>query len=302
MAFFWPLERAKVRLLEAGKRLDKLPLGVGALAGSTAAIDRDFLKEKLGFKSLTENSLDTVADRSFILEVLFILALLHLDLSRIAEDLVIFSSPEFNLIEMEPGLETSSSLMPQKKNPDILELVRASCGRLFGYVSQLFIVLKGLPYSYNKDMQEDKIPLRKGIEETRRVLEVFNLTLKKIMPGPKSLDSSYDPLLIATDLVDYLVAKDIPFREAHGLVGEIVRYAESKGKSLASLTQDEFSRFSDKLTSDVYQLFDPRRSVEKKKTSGSTHPEQVRRQIQMAKEIISQGQEKEKNKPIKPKR
>ncbi len=287
LSHFWPIERTKSRLRDAGKRFDQLPLGSGALAGSTVPLDREFLRVRLGFSSVTENSLDAVSDRSFILETLFILALLLLELSRIAEDLVIFSSEEFGLIEFEPGLETSSSLMPQKRNPDVLELVRASCGRLFGFVNGLFVVLKGLPFAYNKDMQEDKIPLHQGVETVLQVLNVFELILKKIKPGRRLQKLRIEAYLIATDLVDYLVARGIPFREAHGIVGEVVKYAEAKAQPLDSLSLAEFQRFSSQFDSEVYKLFNPFLSVKNKKTTGSTNPERVKEQIKRAKEYLS---------------
>jgi len=187
---------------------------------------------------------------------------------------------------MDAAVQTSSSLMPQKKNPDILELVRSSCGRIFGHVVNLFIVLKGLPFSYNKDMQADKMPLKQGIEETKRVLEVFDILIKKIKPSDNKIKNRINYFLMATDLVDYLVNKGIPFREAHGIIGQIVSYAEIKGIQLNSIPLNELQGFCPRFTSDVYELFTPWVSIKNKKTSGSTHPEQVKRQIQLAKSLL----------------
>lgn len=287
LSFFWPLERGRERLLSALARIDKMPLGAGALAGSSLPLDLSLLQTRLGFAASVENSMDAVADRSFILEILFILALLLLDLSRMAEDLILFSTDEFALVSFAAEVMTSSSLLPQKKNPDLLELIRASCGRLFGHVSNLFLVLKGLPFTYNKDMQVDKIPLRCGIEETLQVLKVFELTLKKLRPGPQCPPQRINPFMMAADFVDYLLARGIPFREAHGIVGAIVAYAEANNKSLDSLSLEEFRCFSVKIDQDIYQLFDPKRSIENKKTACSTHPEAVKKQLELAKKCLN---------------
>lgn len=286
LSFFWPLERAKQRLSDSLRRCDKLPLGAGALAGSSLPLSLEFLEAKLGFTSLVENSIDALADRSFILEILFILSLLLLDISRITEDLIIFSTEEFGLVSFEAEVLTSSSLLPQKKNPDILELVRASCGRLFGYVSELFMVLKGLPFTYNKDLQADKIPLRRGIEETLQVLNVLALTLRRLQPQGGLKTPGGNSFLLAVDLVDYLRGRGVPFREAHGIVGEIVAYAEANGKALDTLSLEEYHRFSTGVGEDVYLLFDPKKSVENKKTACSTHPEAVKKQLELAKRCL----------------
>ncbi|MCX7975131.1 MAG: argininosuccinate lyase [Candidatus Aminicenantes bacterium] len=286
MAYFWPLERAKSRLDEALRRLDKLPLGSGALAGSSIYLDREYLKKLLGFLSLTENSIDAVSDRSYLLEIAFDLSLLRLDLSRMAEDLIIFSTDEFGLIEISPEIQTSSSLMPQKKNPDILELLRASCGSIFGDVTNLFIILKGLPLSYNKDMQADKDPLKKMLAETEKVLEVLDLVIKGIKPAKRKLEKTIDYSLMATDLVDYLVQKGLPFRQAHRVVSEVINYAESKGEPLNCLSLDQMKQFSPLFSADVDLIFDPWFSITNKKTAGSTHPDQVKKQIELARQLL----------------
>jgi argininosuccinate lyase len=286
MSLFWPLERAKARLGDALKRIDVLPLGSGALAGTTAPIDRDGLRRALGFSDVSDNSMDAVADRSFILEPLSVLLILLIDISRIAEDFVVFSGPEFGLLDLDDAITTSSSLMPHKKNPDFFELLRAGAGRVFGDFSRLAVTLKGLPSTYDKDLQDDKVPLYHGIEETIRILEVFLVTLGKIKPGPKAVARSLDPSLFATDLVDYLTARGVPFREAHGVVGEIVRFAETGGRALNALRLDEFRRFHAAFEEDVFEVFDPGRSVLRKTTSGSTHPAEVKKQIRKAKRIV----------------
>jgi argininosuccinate lyase len=276
LSLLGPLERAESRLNEALRRLDACPLGSGALAGSTVPLDREALAADLGFAGPTANSMDATSDRTYILDVLFALAVLHLDLGRFAEDFVIFATREFGLIALDDRLATSSSLMPQKKNPDIFELVRASSGSAFGRLTALFMTIKGLPSTYNKDLQMDKKPLREGIEEADRVLRVFAKALGLIRPRDNGPAAKPDASLLATDLADYLTGKGLPFREAHAVVGAIVADAESKGKKCDELTLEEMKTFFSGFDDDVRAVFDVRRSVERKRTTGSTHPEMVK--------------------------
>ncbi|MGD0781983.1 MAG: argininosuccinate lyase, partial [Candidatus Aminicenantales bacterium] len=221
MSLFWPLERAKERLGNALCRAEAMPLGSGALAGSTTALDREAMRSELGFEALSENSMDAVADRTYILDALFAFAVLLLDLSRFAADWIIYAAPEFGVLELDDAITTSSSLMPQKKNPDVFELIRSASGAAAGRLMELMMVVKGLPSTYNKDLQADKRPLREGVEEPIRVLKVFAASIVRMRPrrsgegGP-----SIDPAILATDLVDYLVDRKVPFREAHGIIGE----------------------------------------------------------------------------------
>jgi len=286
MSLFWPLERGKERLRDLLKRIDKLPLGAGALTGTTLPLDREYLSELLGFGSITENSMDSVAERSFILETLFVLSVILLDLGRYAEDFIIFSSREFGYILLANTISTSSSLMPQKRNPDFFELIRASSGKLFGNLAELFVVLKGLPLTYNKDLQEDKIPLYSGVEDTLKVLEVFDQVVSKIKLDKEQIQNKIDPSLFATDMVDYLVEKGIPFREAHGIVGAIVYHAEREGKKFNELKLEELKKFSLFFDEKVFEIFDPVHSVNQKKSAGSTSPEEVKIQIENAKKLI----------------
>jgi len=289
MSLFWPLERAKARLRDALERIDVMPLGSGALAGTTAPIDREGLRRALGFGASSENSMDAVADRSHILETLSVLLMLLLDVSRYAEDFIIFSSREFGFLELDEAIATSSSLMPQKKNPDFFELIRAGAGRLFGHFSRMAVIMKGLPSTYNKDCQEDKEPLFRGVEDAIRILSVFETTLGKIRPRGEAIQAKIDPSLFATDLVDYLTGKGVSFREAHGLVGELVKLAEERGKPLDALEPADFGRVHALFAPDVHEVFDGARSVRLKKTPGSTHPAQVKRQIAKAKRLIEAG-------------
>ncbi|MHB8094632.1 MAG: argininosuccinate lyase [Candidatus Aminicenantales bacterium] len=287
LSFFWPLERGKARLEETLKRVDVLPLGSGALAGSTVPIDRRFLMEILGFRCVTANSCDAVSDRSFIMETLFDLALILIDLGRMAEDFIIFSSAEFGFLRLDDSIATSSSLMPQKKNPDIFELLRAAPARLFGGLSQLFMIVKGLPSSYDKDLQEDKGPLFRGIEDSFEVLRVAALAVDRIAPNEERMRAAINPALFATDLIDYLMDRKIPFRDAHGIVGRIVEHAETAGKRLPELGLEDFRKFHPAFGPDVFGVFDPNVSIARKKTEGSTAPESVRLQVGKAKQCLS---------------
>jgi len=289
LSFFWPLERQKARLNEALHRIDTLPLGSGALAGTTTALNRHALKEFLGFSRISENSLDAVTDRSYILEVLFAFSLTLLDLSRLAEDLILLSTPEFGYFELDDTLTTSSSLMPQKKNPDILELLRAGPAKLFACLTELFTAVKGLPSGYNKDLQSDKAPLYRGVEDALGHLRIARIVLARVKPSPAAMSRAIKPCLFATDLVDYLTVKGIPFREAHGIIGEVVAFAETSGKSLSQVGVEELREFHPAFDKDVYGVFDPDASVRSKKTSGSTNPDMVRLQLEKAKQLVGMG-------------
>lgn len=256
-----PMRRAGDRLREALARVDVLPLGSGALAGTMVALDREAMRTDLGFGGITRNPMDAVSDRTFILDVLYALAVLMLDAGRLATDLVLYASREFGLIEMDAAIATSSSLMPQKKNPDIFELVRAAAGAAAGRLMEVFMTLKGLPSAYNKDLQADKRPLREGMEEPIRVMWVLAAALGHIRPRREIPASALDPGLYATDLVAYLVGKGVPFREAHGAVGAAAGEAERSGRPLNSFSPEEWRRFSPFFGDDVMEVFNPRRSV-----------------------------------------
>ncbi len=286
LSFFWPLERGKARIGDVLGRLDACPLGSGALAGSTVPLDREFVGGLLGFGRTTENSIDAVTDRTFILETLFALAVVLLDLSRLAEDVVIFSSAEFGFFRLDDRVATSSSLMPQKKNPDVFELIRASPAGIFGLLSQMFMVVKGLPSAYNKDLQEDKTPLFRGVEDAVRVLGAAASALAGIVPDAARMRAALSPGLFATDLVDYLTDKGVAFREAHGTIGRIVRSAETSGTTLSDLTLETLKEFHPAFEADVFRVFDPVRSLERKMTEGSTRPASVRTQLETAAALL----------------
>jgi argininosuccinate lyase len=286
LSFFWAVERGKERLRDALRRIDVLPLGSGALAGSSVPLDRDGLAALLGFSGVSENSIDTVGDRSFILETLFALTLLLLDLSRLAEDFVVFSTAEFGFLDLDPAVATSSSLMPQKKNPDIFELLRAAPGRMFGHLCRLFLVLKGLPSSYNKDLQEDKDPLQRGVEDARSALAAAAAALRRVAPRADRMGAAVTPDMFATDLVDLLVEKGVSFREAHGTVASAIRAAEEKGRSIASFTKTEWTAVHPLLECIPEHFFEPAASVRRKKTTGSTHPDMVAIQLEKSRAIL----------------
>jgi argininosuccinate lyase len=209
------------------------------------------------------------------------------ELGRFAADWVVYASPEFGVLELGDPITTSSSLMPQKKNPDIFELIRGVSGAAVGRLMELMMVIKGLPSTYNKDLQSDKRPLREGVEEPIRVMKVFGASIPRIRPRlPGEGGPVINPAIVATDLVDYLVERKVSFREAHGIFGEAVAWAESKTRVLNTLTVEEWREFSPAFDAAVSEVFDPRRSVERKRTTGSTNPEMVRRQIARAKSLL----------------
>jgi len=286
MSMFWPLERFRGRLEDALRRIDVMTLGSGAMAGSTVDLDIEFLKQELGFGAAAENSMDAVADRSFILETLSILSLLMLDLSRFAEDIIIFSSQEFGFLRLGDTIATSSSLMPQKRNPDFCELVRAASGRMFGLLTSLYISAKGLPSTYNKDLQEDKIPLKEGIHTAEEALVVFGHILAGIRPDRDRMESAVHSFLFATDLTDELVARGLPFREAHGIASEAVCEAERKGVELDELQAEDMEKFHPLLLEIGRGIFNAKVSLRRKKTPMSTHPDCVAAQLRHARSIL----------------
>ncbi|MCM8795238.1 MAG: argininosuccinate lyase [Candidatus Omnitrophica bacterium] len=280
LAYIEGLERDKQRLFEAEKRLDRLPLGACALAGTGLAIDREFVRRRLGFRHLTENSIDTVSDRDYILEVLADLSILAVHLSRMAEDLILWSTKEFNFIDIDYTFCTGSSIMPHKKNPDVLELIRASVGKIQADFSSVLILMKGLPLSYNRDLQLDKPPLFDAIDTIKDILEVFiplfkNITIKKETISAKLKDES----LFSVDIVEYLIKKGVSYREAHDIVGRMVRDTLDKGKKISDLSETQLKAYSLKLGPDVKEILNAGKSVNLKKSFGSTNPRQVAQQL-----------------------
>ena len=287
LAYVSMLERDRSRLRDALGRMETLPLGAAALGGSSLKLDPKFVARELGFSKVTENSIDSVSDRDFAAETLSVLALLWMHLSRLSEDFILWNSEAFGFVTLDDSTATGSSLMPQKKNPDVFELARGRAGAIFGRLISMLTMLKGLPLSYNRDLQEDKPALFDSIHKTELVLEALGITISRaeVAEGAKSWVGE-DDFLYATDLLEYLVEKGVPFREAHESVGRLVAYAAEAGGPLAGLAIEQFRRHSPKFATDVYELFNPWKSVNRKKTPGSTHPNEVKKGLRQWKKRL----------------
>ncbi|MBE0696398.1 MAG: argininosuccinate lyase [Anaerolineaceae bacterium] len=286
LAHFWPLVRDYERLEQLRARTAVLPLGSGALAGTPVGVDRDWLAAELGFDTISPNSLDAVSDRDFAAEFLFIAALVGVHLSRLSEMLIIFSTAEFGFVELSDDYSTGSSLMPQKKNPDPLELTRGKAGTLIGRLTGLLATLKGLPSAYDKDLQEDKLPVFEGADTLRLMLSVMAGLLRKLSVRPEAMRGALDPALLATDLADYLVQHGVPFREAHGLVGQVVRRAQALGISIDRLPLTEMQSISPVFAGDVQDVFQFQVSVDRRSGPGGTGYNAVKEQLEQAKNRI----------------
>ncbi|QHB16571.1 argininosuccinate lyase [Mannheimia pernigra] len=284
MAYYEMLERDFSRLSDANKRMSTCPLGSGALAGTAYGIDRDLLARDLGFEEATRNSLDSVSDRDHILELLSTAAISMMHLSRFAEDLIIFNSGESGFLEMSDRITSGSSLMPQKKNPDACELIRGKSGRVFGALTGLLTTLKGLPLAYNKDMQEDKEGIFDALETWQACLEIAELVLVDIQVNTeRTREAAQQGYANATELADYLVAKGVPFREAHHIVGEAVVYAISKKAPLEALSINEFQQFHHSIGDDVYPILSLESCLEKRCAKGGVNPQRIAEAIAAAK-------------------
>jgi argininosuccinate lyase len=287
MAYFEMLERDHSRLTDAYKRMYTCPLGSGALAGTAYAVDRDALAKDLGFSIGTRNSLDSVSDRDHVLELLSSASISMVHLSRFAEDLIFFNSGESAFLELSDRVTSGSSLMPQKKNPDACELIRGKSGRVFGSLTGLLTTLKGLPLAYNKDMQEDKEGIFDAMETWQACLEIAALVLEDINVNvERTREAAQQGYSNATELADYLVAKGIPFREAHHIVGEAVVYAISKREPLEALSVAEFKQFHAVIDEDVYPILSLESCLEKRCAKGGVNPECVAEAIRTAKESL----------------
>lgn len=282
LAYVEMFERDYQRLHEIGSRIRTLPLGSGALAGNSLGVDRAALLESLPmFNTLTRNSLDAISDRDFVAELLFCCSMIGVHLSRLAEDVIIYSSTEFGFIELADAYSTGSSLMPQKKNPDSMELLRGKSGRLFGNLVSLLTVLKGLPLAYNKDLQEDKEPLFDSFDTLHLALRVAAATLATMQVNRERMVAALDDAMLATDLADELVQRGVPFREAHSMVGVLVRRSLELGVSLRDMPLDEYLAVYTDFDAQVFTLFDQERSVTCKASIGGTAPEQVMEQVRL---------------------
>ena len=280
LAYAEMLERDAERMGDCLKRIDVLPLGAGALAGTTLPIDRRYVARLLGFSRVSKNSIDSVGDRDFALEFIAAAAILFVHLSRLAEEWVLWSSTEFGFIELPDRFCTGSSMMPQKKNPDVPELVRGKAGRVFGHLQALLTIMKGLPLAYNRDLQEDKRPLFDTVDTAKASLAVMReLAAGVKVKKQRMMAAAADGFMNATDLADYLVARGVPFRSAHGVVGKIVRACIERGVKIEELPLGELKRFSPKIESDVYAYLTADAGVGRRRSEGGTAPINVRRRL-----------------------
>lgn len=286
MSYFWMLERDKARLADALGRTAVSPLGSGALAGNPFGVDREQLAAELGMPAVSMNSLDTVSDRDYVAEMLFANALIAVHISRLAEDLILFSSPAFGFVRVGDGFSTGSSLMPQKRNPDSMELARGKSGRVIGALVSLLVVLKGLPSTYNKDLQEDKEALFDSVDNLTLTLAVVAGVVGSLTVYPDKMAAQLSEAMLATDLADYLVRKGMPFRAAHEKVGEVIRYSEEQGVSLSAVPLVVYQQIAPEFGEDVKAVFDFMAAVEKKDSIGGTAPQAVRAQIEAAKQLL----------------
>ena len=283
------LLRDRQRLRESAARANVCPLGAGALSGTVYSIDRNALARDLGFASASQNSMDAVSDRDFVLDFLFFAATLLMHLSRLSEDLVLYNSAEFSFIQLDDSVASGSSLMPQKKNPDALELVRAKTGRVYGHLLSLLTVMKGLPMTYNKDLQEDKEAVFDAVATVEKCLQMVRMVLAKIrLDAGRMLESATRGYLNATELADYLAARKVPFREAHGLAGKIVMRASELGVPLEKLPLREYQSFSPLFTADLYRCLNLKTSLSRRKEPGGTAPSAVRNALRSFRKRIRQ--------------
>ena len=286
MSAFWALDRDLERLRSALRRVDRMPLGSGALAGSTLALDRIRLARELGFARITENSLDAVSDRDFVAELSFVLAQAMVHLSRYCEDWIQWSCPQWGFLELPDSLSTGSSLMPQKKNPDSLELIRGKSARALGQVTAILALQKGLPTSYNKDLQEDKEGLFDLIENTWMCLEVFRRVVSDARFNREKMAAALTDDLYATDLADYLVKKGTPFRQAHEIVGKLTRRALELKAPLTHLPLSTFRQISPLFGTDISVIFSPYASLSVRNLAGGTGPDSVAAQVRAARATL----------------
>ncbi len=293
LAWFENLERDAQRLADCRKRVNVMPLGAAALAGTTYPIDRHYTANLLGFECPAENSLDAVSDRDFILEFCFVATQTMTHLSRFSEELVLWVSQQFDFIEMGDSFCTGSSIMPQKKNPDVPELIRGKSGRTNGNLICLLTLMKSQPLAYNKDNQEDKEPLFDSVDTLKASLRVFADMMQTVKVKRENMRAAtLKGFSTATDLADYLVKKGVPFRDAHEIVGKAVRYGIDNDKDLADMSLQELQQFSDKIEIDIYDVLTPEGSCAARDHFGGTAPAQVRQAIQRAKERITKVLEK----------
>jgi argininosuccinate lyase len=286
LSHFWPLQRDRQRLRGLAPHLAILPLGCGALAGAPFPIDRAALAQALGFTAPAPNSLDAVSDRDFAAEFLFCAVMTGIHLSKLSEAIILFNTQEFGFFELSDAFSTGSSLMPQKKNPDVFELARGKAGGLVGLLTGLLVMLKGLPSTYDKDLQEDKQPVFTAYDTLMALLPALAGAIRTLTVHPDRMRAAIDAAMLATDLADYLVAKGVPFRQAHAFTGQAVRLAAESGKPLDGLTLAELQSVNPAFAEDVYGVFDPLQSVSRRCAVGGTAPEAVKVQLEQARALL----------------
>jgi argininosuccinate lyase len=287
MSYFWKFQRDRMRLAGITSRTAVLPLGAGALAGHPLGIDRHALAAELGMSAITENSVDAVSDRDYVVEFLAWAALVQVHLSGLAEDLVIWSSREYGFVQVAEAYATGSSIMPQKLNPDSLELIRGKTGRMVGYLAGLLTTLKGLPSAYNKDLQEDKEAVFGAVDTLSVELPIATGVIRTLQVNEARMTAVLDHAMLATDLADYLVRKGIPFRQSHHLVGQAVRRAEELDVSLNNLELAEYQAIDPAFAEDLYTALSFQRSVEARYVEGGTAPAAVQAQIKQARALLA---------------
>ena len=276
LAYFEMFGRDKDRLQDCRKRVNICPLGSAALAGTGFPIDREYVAEELGFHGITANSLDAVSDRDFIIEFLATASIVMAHLSRLSEELILWTSAEFSFVELPDSFCTGSSIMPQKKNPDVPELVRGKTGRVYGHLMSLLTIIKGLPLAYNRDLQEDKEALFDTVDTVSASLEIMAALVARLVPRKEHISRIVTQgFLTATDLADYLVKKGMPFRQAHSVVGKAVSLCISKGKELTDMSLEDLKAFSSLIDEDIFDVLSIRGSVETRLCQGGTAPERV---------------------------
>ncbi len=283
LSHYWPLQRDCERLADLTERVSVMPLGSGALAGTPVSVNRNALAKSLGFAKPSQNSLDAVSDRDFAAEYLFCVTMVGIHLSKLAEQVVLYTSSEFGFFELSDAFSTGSSLMPQKKNPDVFELTRGKAGTMIGTLTGLLATLKGLPSTYDKDLQEDKQPVFQATDTLLVLLPVIAGALRTLTIKPERMRAAIDSTMMATDLADYLVNKGIPFRETHSIAGQVVREAMEKKLRLEELPLEAYQALCPAFEADVYQVFDPMKSVEKRNAIGGTSFQSVKNQIKKIK-------------------
>ncbi|MCH7517630.1 MAG: argininosuccinate lyase [Candidatus Dadabacteria bacterium] len=288
MALYEMLKRDRARYVDCLQRVNVMPLGAGAGAGTTFPIDRKLVAKLLGFPEVTKNSIDTVSDRDFIIEFISASSTLMMHLSRISEEFVLWSTKEFDFVDLGDEFTTGSSIMPQKRNPDMAELIRGKTGRVYGNLVTILTIMKGLPFSYNRDMQEDKEPMFDTVDTVKSCLEVLSEMLQVIVFKHENMKRALDEgFITATDVADYLSRKGMPFRQSHEVTGKIVGYAEEKGRELLNLHISEYQMFSNLFEEDLYGFITLNGSIESRKSYGGTAKKNVVKMIKLAKKEIA---------------